>query len=42
MKLSLCQVPRTIDGWHVCIEADNPPRVGFGEDDKARVVVRGM
>ena len=40
-KLSLCQVPRT-DGWHVCIEADNPPRVGFGEDDKARVVVRGM
>jgi hypothetical protein len=40
-KLSLCQVPRT-DGWHVCIEAENPPRVGFGEDDKARVVVRGM
>jgi hypothetical protein len=40
-KLSLCQVPR-INGWHVCIEADNPPRVGFGEDDKARVVVRGM
>ena len=40
-KLSLCQVPKT-DGWHVCIEAENPPRVGFGEDDKARVVVRGM
>jgi hypothetical protein len=40
-KLSLCQVPRT-DGWHVCIEGDNPPRVGFGEDDKPRVVVRGM
>jgi hypothetical protein len=40
-KLSLCQVPR-INGWHVCIEAENPPRVGFGEDDKARVVVRGM
>ena len=40
-KLSLCQVPRT-NGWHVCIEADNPPRVGFGEDDKARVIVRGM
>ena len=40
-KLSLCQVPRT-DGWHVCIEAENPPRVGFGEDDKARVVVQGM
>ena len=40
-KLSLCQVPRT-DGWHVCIESENPPRVGFGEDDKARVVVQGM
>jgi hypothetical protein len=40
-KLSLCQVPRT-DGWHVCIEADSPPRVGFGEDDKPRVVVGGM
>ena len=40
-KLSLCQVPRA-DGWHVCIEAENPPRVGFGEDDKARVVVQGM
>jgi hypothetical protein len=40
-RLSLCRVPRT-DGWHVCIEAENPPRVGFGEDDKARVVVRGM
>jgi hypothetical protein len=40
-KLSLCQVPRT-NGWHVCIEAENPPRVGFGEDDKARVVVQGM
>lgn len=40
-KLSLCRVPRT-DGWHVCIEAENPPRVGLGEDDKARVVVQGM
>ena len=40
-KLSLCQVPR-IDGWHVCVEAENPPRVGFGEDEKPRVVVRGM
>jgi hypothetical protein len=41
-KLSLCQVPRT-NGWHVCIEADTPPRVGFGfEADKPRVVVRGM
>jgi HPt (histidine-containing phosphotransfer) domain-containing protein len=40
-KLSLCHVPRT-DGWHVCVEAEDPPRVGFGEDDKARVVVRGM
>ena len=40
-KLSLCQVPRT-DGWHVCIEAEDPPRVGFGGDDKPRVVVRGM
>lgn len=40
-KISLCQAPR-LNGWHVCIEADNPPRVGFGEDDKPRVFVRGM
>jgi hypothetical protein len=40
-KLSLCQAPRII-GWHVCIEADNPPRVGFGEDEKPRVFVQGM
>lgn len=40
-KLSLCQAPR-INGWHVCVEADNPPRVGFGEDDKPRVFVQGM
>ena len=40
-KLSLCQVPKTND-WHVCIEVDNPPRVGLGSVDKPRVVVRGM
>lgn len=40
-KLSLCQAPR-LNGWHVCVEADNPPRVGFGEDDKPRVFVQGM
>jgi hypothetical protein len=40
-KLSLCQAPK-INGWHVCIEADNPPRVGFGEDEKPRVFVQGM
>jgi len=40
-KLSLCQVPRT-NGWHVCIDVDNPPRAGVGEVDKPRIVVRGM
>ena len=40
-KLSLCQAPG-INGWHVCVEADNPPRVGFGEDEKPRVFVQGM
>jgi hypothetical protein len=40
-KLSLCQAPR-VNGWHVCIEADSPPRVGFGEDEKPRVFVQGM
>jgi hypothetical protein len=40
-KLSLCQVPRSSD-WHVCIEVDNPPRMGLGSVDKPRAVVRGM
>ena len=40
-KLSLCQAPKTND-WHVCIEVENPPRLGFGEPDKPRVVVSGM
>jgi len=40
-KLSLCQVPKTND-WHVCIEVDNPPRMGLGSLDKPRVVIRGM
>ncbi|HEY0341850.1 MAG TPA: hypothetical protein VGC34_13665 [Steroidobacteraceae bacterium] len=41
LKLSLCQVPKTSD-WHVCIEVDNPPRIGLGALDKPRVVARGM
>jgi hypothetical protein len=41
-KLSYCQVPRSTDGWHVCIEVENPPRIGYGEDDQPRMVVRGM
>jgi hypothetical protein len=40
-KLSLCQVPTT-NGWHACVEVDNPPRMGLGAVDKPRVVVRGM
>ena len=30
------------NGWHVCIEVDNPPRVELGDVDKPGVVVRGM
>ena len=40
-KLSLCRVPK-INGWHVCIDVENPPQVGLGEFDKPRVIVRGM
>jgi hypothetical protein len=40
-RLSLCQVPKT-NAWHVCIDTDNPPRVGQGEVVWPRVVVRGM
>lgn len=40
-KLSLCQIPTT-NGWHPCIDVDNPPRMGLGAVDKPRVVVRGM
>jgi hypothetical protein len=40
-KLSLCQTPTT-NGWHPCIDVDNPPRMGLGAIDKPRVVVRGM
>ena len=40
-KLSYCQVPGP-DGWHVCIEVENPPRIGYGEDEQPRMVIRGM
>lgn len=40
-KLSLCQAPKTLD-WHACIEVDSPPRIGFGGNDRPRVVIRGM
>jgi len=40
-KLSLCQVPKTLD-WHACIEVDSPPRIGFGGIDGPRVAIRGM
>lgn len=40
-KLSLCQTP-TANGWHPCIDVDNPPRMGLGAVDKPRVVIRGM
>jgi hypothetical protein len=40
-KLSLCQVP-TANGWHACIEVDNPPRMGLGSADRPRMVIRGM
>ena len=40
-KLSLCQVPKTLD-WHACIEVDSPPRIGFGGVNGPRVAVRGM
>jgi len=40
-KLSLCQVPKTLD-WHACIEVDSPPRIGFGGINGPRVAVRGM
>jgi hypothetical protein len=40
-KLSLCQVPKTLD-WHACIEVDSPPRIGFGGLNGQRVAIRGM
>ncbi len=40
-KLSLCQVPKTLD-WHACIEVDSPPRIGFGGVNGPRVAIRGM
>jgi hypothetical protein len=40
-KLSLCQVPKTLD-WHACIEVDSPPRIGFGGINGPRVAIRGM
>ena len=40
-KLSLCQLPKTLD-WHACIEVDSPPRIGFGGVNGSRVAIRGM